>query len=281
MKEPKTPLFITGNPRSGTTLMRLIFNNHSLIGIPDETNLLHWYFKRPAWQRLLNSKIGDNRVLVKAFGSAICSEFDAQPSAIRKDPKSGIEFLFNAFLNEEGKEYWGDKTPLQTQFLDQIWEMFPYAFVINMIRDPRAVVASAKRYFDKKRGPYDFWITRNIEETVARWKTEVSRSTEYESKRPDFMSRVYYEGLVENPQKVLAPVCQKMGIEFESQMLDYHQDRKSDKNKLTDWHLETTKPINKGNVDKWRTELTEDEINYIERELKDEMIAFGYLNQSV
>jgi hypothetical protein len=45
-KEPAMPLFITGLPRSGTTLVRLLFDKHPDIAIPHETGLVRKCYDR-------------------------------------------------------------------------------------------------------------------------------------------------------------------------------------------------------------------------------------------
>lgn len=276
---PKTPLFITGYPRSGTTLMRLIMNAHSQMAIPDETSIFHWYYKRPLWRRLITNKLSGNRVYDKAFGSDITRAFDQKPLSFRLNLQKTVEFLFAEYAKGEGKPYWGDKTPLQTQFSDQIFQMFPNAFILNMVRDPRAVVASSKRYFDKKRGKFDFWITNNVEETMDRWRWELGLTEAFKEKYADRYEVVIYENLVLNPEQAIRNICDRIGFEFEPSMMAHHEANHLEKGKVqgTDWHQETTKPINKANIDKWRNELTNEEISQIEDGLESEMKRYGYL----
>src|SRR5690606_17674480 len=37
-------LFILGNPRSGTSLFRLMMNSHRRVGAPPECGFLHWWY---------------------------------------------------------------------------------------------------------------------------------------------------------------------------------------------------------------------------------------------
>ena len=276
---PKTPLFITGYPRSGTTLMRLIMNANSRIAIPDETSIFHWYFKRPFWQCLLNNRFSGNRLYDKAFGTDITANFDQKPLGFRLNAKKSIDFLFSEYAKKEGKEFWGDKTPLHTQFADHIFELFPNAFMINMVRDPRAVVASSKRYFDKKRGKFDFWITQNVEETTNRWKWEIGLTEKFKEKYADQFELVIYEELVLNPEKVVKQLCEKIGLDFEEGMMAHHKGNYVQKGQVasTDWHQEATKPINPANIDKWKNELTQEEIEQVEKALEGSMKTYGYL----
>lgn len=99
---PNLPLFITGNPRSGTTLLRLIFNSHPEIAIPDETGIFNIYFERGFFQRLMPFKASRYPRLIKSFGEEIITKFDALPADKRNDPKKGINFLFREHAKKIG-----------------------------------------------------------------------------------------------------------------------------------------------------------------------------------
>lgn len=254
-------------------------NAHSQLAIPDETSIFHWYYKRPFWQKLLTNKLSGNRLYDKAFGTEITRAFDQQSMGFRMNAGKSIDFLFSEYAKSEGKPYWGDKTPLHTQFSDQIFELFPNAFVLNMVRDPRAVVASSKRYFDKKRGKFDFWITNNIEETIDRWQWEIGLTETFKEQYASQYEVVVYENLVLQPEETIRNICEKTGFAFEPAMMAHHETKHLEKGKVqgTDWHKEATKPINKANIDKWRNELSTDEIAQIEESLEVEMKRYGYL----
>lgn len=276
-KQLKLPLFITGHPRSGTTLLRLIFNSHSKIVIPDETGLFHWFYKRPWYKKYTRSKIPIPSAKSKAFGEDIISLFNEQGRSLRNAPKKAISFLYEELAKRENKEFWGDKTPLHTQFTDQIFELFPNAFIINLVRDPRAVISSAKRNLKNKREGTDFWITDDLDKTIARWKWEYGLISKYTAKYPNSSVLLVYEEFVANPEAHLKTLCPQMGLEFEAEMLNYHKAQSAKKNDMSAWHKETAKPVNPKNIDKWRDELTPEEIGQIERELAVEMKEIGYL----
>lgn len=274
MKDAKLPLFITGHPRSGTTMLRLIFNSHSQLVIPDETGLLHWFYKRPWFKKFTRSKIPIPSPKAQAFGEEIIQKFNALPWSDRTNPKTAISYLYEQLAKENNKPFWGDKTPLHTQFADEIMQLYPNAFILEIVRDPRAVAGSAKRHVKNKRKGTDFWITDNLNQTISRWKWEFELTKKFLNKYPENMQQIVYEELVANPEQHLKSVCSSIGLPFEQQMLNFHQKQS---NQQMAWHKETTKPINQENVEKWRKDLTQEEIETIEKELEPEMRQLGYL----
>src|SRR3972149_1986006 len=48
----RPPVFVIGNPRSGTTLLRLMLNNHRNIVVPPECGFaVWWYAKYKDWSK--------------------------------------------------------------------------------------------------------------------------------------------------------------------------------------------------------------------------------------
>ncbi|MCP5098670.1 MAG: sulfotransferase [Chloroflexi bacterium] len=56
-----------------------------------------------------------------------------------------VDDLFMHVAEKEGKQTWCEKTPNTLQSLDFVWEMFPTAVFIHMVRDPRGVLASMRK----------------------------------------------------------------------------------------------------------------------------------------
>ncbi|MFY0673649.1 MAG: sulfotransferase [Bacteroidia bacterium] len=274
---PNLPLFITGHPRSGTTLLRLIFNKHSQLAIPDETGMFHWFYKRPWYKQHTRSRIRIPSPKSLAFGEPIIEAFNKKPKAFRNNAKESMGFLYKEYAKSVGKQFWGDKTPLHTQFTDQILKLFPNAFIINLVRDPRAVISSAKRNMKNKREGTDFWITDDLDKTIERWKWEYGLIQRFTSKYSEQSVLLIYEDFVANPEMHLRSLCEQIGLPFEPEMLNYHKDSNKEVKDMNAWHKETTKPINIKNIDKWKEELDANEIEQIESSLKSEMTELGYL----
>ena len=75
----KSPLFIVGAQRSGTTMLRLMLDTHSQIAIPFETDfILPYYFRQSEWDltrtegiRELLNDILQNRFIQRGEMSAL------------------------------------------------------------------------------------------------------------------------------------------------------------------------------------------------------------------
>ena len=126
------PIFIVGCQRSGTTLLRLMLDSHRNISCGPETRFL----------RELEPIIGANWHRISRFGFS------------REYWISKLAEFFDSFQSEyaaaRGKTRWADKSPLYALILPFIWELFPDAQVIHVIRDVRDVTASHRTAFGYK-----------------------------------------------------------------------------------------------------------------------------------
>lgn len=274
---PNLPLFIVGSPRSGTTLVRLIFNKHSKIAVPDETNIFGWLFDRPFYKKWIPRQSKENFLLSQSLGEDIVREFDRQSPFERFDNRRIADFLLGRYADKCDKPYWGEKTPTHSRYIAQIREIYPSSTIIYMVRDPRAVVASSKRYFHKKRGEADFWISVDISNSIKMWRDSIKDAIFHK----EDICFVSYEEFVKEPEKVLTGLTGKLGLPYEKEMLDFHRNNSElisveNKDKVLEWHKETTKQVNVENIDKWKNELTKEEIIKVEQELSEYFDYFKY-----
>lgn len=272
------PVFIVGSPRSGTTLMRLLLNAHPDIAIPHETGVYTLIFNRPIYWKLLPAYFFLKRV---SFYKKLNVGFKEATKHLaffdRLSIKNIINALFENYAWSNGKKYWGEKTPMHFRFIHQIKKHYPQSTVVFMIRDPRAVVASSKRYINEKREGDDFWITGNMQEILNIWSFSVRYAIKYKHQ----IYLLKYETLVDEPETTLKSICRQLGVKYSNSMMEFYlnsekQIPKNIKGELQPWHKQTTNPINKYQIDKWREELNKKEIAFIEDNCKEQMKYLGY-----
>jgi len=136
-------LFIAGCPRSGTSALTFLLNEHPRLAIGFER------YKR------VRAQLDPFHFTPAQFFSPVAAETD-----IRGE-------LLYARLRERweggGVSVVGDKVPLYTRVLGQLLERFPGARVVVMVRDPLDVARSFRR---RAADPGDWWPAEN-DETLA------------------------------------------------------------------------------------------------------------------
>jgi hypothetical protein len=143
----KSPIFVVGNGRSGTTLLRLMLCAHPRIYIAHEATFYLWEWRLP--------KRMPRRKLVELYLQSRVARWlgvdDRKVLAQLPDPlpRDRVADAWTAIMREKAAQYgrprFGDKTPGHAWCLGRIYRDYPDARVIRIVRDPRSNVESLCR----------------------------------------------------------------------------------------------------------------------------------------
>lgn len=117
-----------------------------------------------------------------------------------------VERLFKVPLDARGKHIWGEKTGSNAYCYSQIKKLYPKAAFIHIVRNPLDAIASVVRRRNSVFRAACHWLYNNMACDI------VSQG--------GACIRITYEELVTNPAGVVRSVCQSIGVEFESEMLE-------------------------------------------------------------
>jgi hypothetical protein len=276
------PIFIVGANRSGTTLLRLILNAHSRIGIPDEVAYFNSHFAGVPIERWRTPGLEtrEYRAFVERFLARICATLQladcgtVEREVLENGPydfRRPYQLVLEHWARQHGKERWGEKTPGNLFYVDAIREMFPDARFIHMVRDPRAGVSSMRRT--------SFLADDVIINALNRQKymREGLKQQARMASTGTWM-QVRYEDLVTQPERIVRALCEFLREVFEPDMLNFHRDAERFMNPKAadDFNQAATQPIVKSKSESWQDELTAREVAAIETICGDSMQAFGY-----
>jgi hypothetical protein len=203
--------------------MRAILGLNSAVAMAPEE--LHW------WTRLLSSQ---RRTTGDRAWPAFLDRFVDWPPTQRlgldraqllellsRVPPGDHSGVFGTTMQEFaarlGKPRWAEKTPQLELYSGDIRAAFPGASFVYMVRDPRDVVAST---FQLRARPPRRRAARDVAWVALNWRESVRWALREAAKDPDGFLVVSYEGLVERPKETIEGICQKVGLRFESAMLD-------------------------------------------------------------
>jgi len=281
MGNPACPVFIVGPPRSGTTLIRLMLNRHSELAIPDETGIFSWlYYYGSGMPRFFRGPASREKNLVSSLGYDVTRKFDAlSESSIRKSPRKIMENLFTSYAKKQNKLYWGEKTPTHLIYVKQMKKMFPDCTIICMTRDPRAVIASYLRYRNSKdHKDGDFWIFHSVEDAVKEYLRYAKMQFNYKK----YINIIKYEDLICNTQHTLEQACLLLGLSFEDNMLQYSKTAENNLNAslrnghIPEWKREVFKPPSLSLLNRWKNELSNKDVRYINSKVGKYLDFFEY-----
>ncbi len=265
---PEPLLFIVGAPRSGTTLLRAMLNRHSRIGLCDETFFFYWIGNRQRVFGDLADPARRARAVERFLETRRVIRLGLDLAALRTEllrEASSYPRFFAALLRfcarAEGKAIAGEKTPQHALEARTLLDWYPEARLLHLVRDPRDVVASLKRM------P---WGAGSRLGDARTWRDCVE-GAEACAHDPRFL-RLRYEELIAAPEQELKRICGALGVGFETAMLD-GSGRKTDR-----WWFDRAQgAVEKGRVERWRSELTADDVAVVEAIAGEALGRHGYV----
>jgi len=127
------------------------------------------------------------------------------------DAVAFIRALFKAVAGREGKTRWGEKTAVAYRQLPLIRDSLPDAVFLGLDRDPYEMAASYMKVNPK-------WGALGA---IVHW-LDFRRVVYAQGAKFNFLM-VSYDGLVSHPESTLARVCDHVGEEYDSAMLEYYK----------------------------------------------------------
>ena len=286
------PIFIGGHRRSGTTLLNNLFDNHSeAIVWPDESGFFNNYL--PYVKNCKNNieKIDlcinniinrmnlagrdDQLGLSKKKMSMIFYNHVSKTDLSSSEVLKSMILSLHEWLNyPENPKLWIEKTGMSEVYTKEIFEWFPNARFIHVIRNPKDVWSSVLKNWPKEKNIHYSWnhfLQSVIELSRASYKFAIDNQKEYGNK----YKIVKYEDIVQKTKLTMEELCVFLGIKFENILLNptilgiNWQGNSS--------HNVKFKSVSSNHVDNWKSgQISEDDLMVIEYLLSDFMDYFGY-----
>ncbi|MEP1892966.1 MAG: sulfotransferase [Cyclobacteriaceae bacterium] len=270
--------FIIGSGRCGSTLLRVMLERHSRITIVPEISMAlpkscDFYIN----QKSLSSKAYFNKFFDMYSSQHAWNTDIFQEEEIRLKYESEEEPAFPAFLKTIYAQYKakmkpnadliGDKNPYLTFHLPYLHYVFPRAKFIHLIRDGRDVSSSWANTKELK---------MNLIDAAKRWNWALKEVERFGFLLRGRILELRYEDLVSNPKDTLSKVCQFLGVQFETELLNESVNNSSDE--VAQGHHESSvKKVGTHSIGNWKRNLTESQILEIEPILIRRLKKYGYL----
>jgi hypothetical protein len=271
------PIFVVGMIRSGTSLVSTILSANPAIAIAPETHFLDVWMQK--FRHLDLQRADEFEEFVTAFSTSDDFRLLGIPwDAVRADLNTvdgghtwGSTFaaLLSAYAKEQHKARTGEKTPAHYRFTRLLLSWFPDSKVLFVIRDPRAVTASALRV------PWSHAVTYLH---ALEWRTASSHFQEF-AMHPN-VHLVRYEDLISTSENTLRIISDFLEVEYHSDMLNRRDNPVAPKKNEDAWLVShwnaTAAPVYSDSLGRWRRELSCYQIRVIEALVGDHMKIYNY-----
>jgi tetratricopeptide (TPR) repeat protein len=215
------PIFILGQPRSGSTLIEQILSSHSAVEGTAELPYI------PA----IAQRFGTDypKILAEVEPSALAALGEAYLADTRPHRKLSRPFFV-------------DKKPGNWIHAGLIHLILPNAKIIDARRNPAATSLSVFKHYHRKSRP-------RLAELARVYRDYVELMAHFDSVLPGRIHRVIYEEMVANPEAEVRKLLDHLGLPFEESCLRFYE---TERTVLTPSAEQVRKPITGDAVDHWR-----------------------------
>lgn len=225
-KHPRTPVFIVGLPRTGTTLTDRILSSHSLVQSAGETQLLQMVLKR-------NSQVQGVSGMTPEIVTAAAAADAAQ---IGRDYLDAISYR----LSDE--PLFVDKLPENVNYAGFVAKAWPDAKIVHLRRHPMdACFAMYKQSY--------FRFAYSLEDLAEYYLAYDRMSRHWRGTLGDRMVEVEYEKLVSNQEYETRRLIAALGLEFEEACLHFEKNIAA---VATASSTQVREKAHTRSIDKWR-----------------------------
>jgi tetratricopeptide (TPR) repeat protein len=221
------PIFVTGLPRSGTTLVEQILASHSNVFGGGETSYLHTNILK----------------LGQQTGKPFPLGFSDLDSSVMNQAASN--YLNSLRALADGEQHVTDKSLGTTVYIGLICAMLPNAKIVYCVRDPRDQGLSL---FQKDFGgmqPYCYDL-----KDIAKYSILHERMmSHWRSLLPDRIFTIRYETLISDSENQIRLLLDSCDLEFDDACLSFH---KTDRTIDTASSMQARQPLHSGSIGRWR-----------------------------
>jgi hypothetical protein len=281
------PIFILGNPRSGTSLLRLMLHSHSEICIPPESHFFLWLEEKYGiWNfQDLDSYLDDLHNATK-FETWSLNRVELTDYLNNLVPESYAELtslIYKFYALKENKEprFWGDKNSLWIDKLPKIMQYYPNAFIVHIIRDGRDVACSYKEINLKNvKSPYAPNLPNEVSEIAETWNlNNIALENFLKSVPKSQYVQIKYEHLLTSPKTTLQKVLEPLELKITSGQLEYYLKNKKDiePEEFFNWKEKLVQPPDTSNIGKYQTILSKKEIYIFNNIANHSLLKYNYI----
>ncbi len=287
--------FILGRPRSGTTLLKTLFDAHPNVKIPPELPIflpLYQKFKHiKKWDKGNITSFVDHVFQPNVFNNRKIENMKIDREVfladlLKMEGQCTVQDLL-VKLNEHAWSIFpkkeillvGDKNPVYSVYMNRLIRIFPNAWFICIIRDYRDNYVSLKNLEEvRMEAPV---LTLQI----ARWVYVTKLFLACQKKFPDRFYIIRYEDLVTKPEESFREICTFLNIPYVPEVFEYHKKKDELLKIFPDpvigkIHKSLMDPVNTGRMDLWKTQLTDLEVKIADQVAGKTADTMGYFRNT-
>jgi hypothetical protein len=207
-------VFVVGVARSGTSLLKALLDGHPQMWVPPaESFAVDWceavdpaaaFLALPRYDALLPAGSEERRAVEETLRARVRPGAGPAVAVL-----AFLEAMARVVAPDVGATHWVEKTPKHLRIVPTLLaELGAATRVVCVVRDPRAVLASQARRWERGRTP------QGMRHFARRWATGDALTRAFQARHPEFLA-VRYEDLVETPERVMRTVADHLQVRWD------------------------------------------------------------------
>jgi hypothetical protein len=264
-----TPLFfIIGRPRSGTTLLRVLFEAHPHVVIPPESpfiiSLYKKYGKVSLWNETIIKDFCDDVFKTRYFDKWLIEKevlyknlLEVKGAATFQEMVKQVCLSYHSVFDKDEISLFGDKNPAYSLYAARIHKLFPDSKIIHITRDYR------DNYLSLTDVNFEVPVVPLV---VYRWKFAWKRMQKLKKQHPDLIFSLRYEDLASDPENRFRDVCRFLDLDFDPSVFRFYEKKAemeqaySGSKELSIVHKSLFNPISTDRLDLWKKRMTDRQV---------------------
>jgi hypothetical protein len=263
-QQPPIPFFfIIGRPRTGTTLLRSLFDAHPNVQIPWECqfvlNLYPRYGKLAFWTKDLLEEFYKDLLEQWQFSAWNIDHGKLRSDLMACEGETSYRAICQmvylnhiSFYPKEKIRLIGDKNHGYTIYTERLRKIFPEAKFLYILRDYRDNYESVKNV--------DFEIPI-VSLVVYKWKFFYLKALKASLRSPESFYFIRYEDLVSEPEYHFRIISEFLGIPYVPEVFDFYKKKDKAEEKypadiLQKHHKSLFNPVNTSRIGRWEKSMT-------------------------
>lgn len=267
------PILIGGLERTGTSLIYALLASHPRIAMTRRTNWWTYFYGRFGD---LNAEAPLRRILDEMRRYRRHRKLELDFERLEREFRAGertycrlFDLLERQHAERVGRPRWGDKSLHTERYAARVYDCFPEARIIHIIRDPRDRYASVLKRWRSQRG--------GVGSATAAWMASVELGVRNVDRFPGRYRLLRYEDLVREPEAQLRAMCEFIDEPYEPAMLDMGGASDfRDAGGNSSFGRFSAGEISPRSIGRYREVLSARQIAFVERTARRQMAGLGY-----
>lgn len=272
--------FIIGRPRTGTTLLRSLFDAHPNVQIPWECqfilNLYPQYGALKYWTKEKISQFYNDLIQQWQFSAWNINHEKLQADLYALEGNNDyvtvcetVYLNFISFYNKDEIKVIGDKNHGYTIYTDRLKKLWPEAKFIYILRDYR------DNYHSVTKVDFELPVVSLV---VYKWKYFYKKALEASKKYPDSFYFIRYEDLATDPHLHFSKICAFLNIPYLPEVFEFYRMKEKASaiypdDILEKHHKSLFNPINTSRLGLWKKAMSKRQVriaDYVAGQYADE-----------